>query len=161
MIYRIAALALAVGLVACGPEQTAREAERQESDAITNEQKAQLDSFEGRYRGVITVDTKKYPANLVLRSFSSFLPVPGRLEIVEIPNMVGYLKVGQGNLLDRSFSFGAYNPSQGTLRLTGPGRGGDVTVFAFLELRRSGSKLVGTYFTGTLESPLELEKVGP
>lgn len=78
-------------LTGCGPEQTARDARKEEADRILAEKTRIYREFEGIYRGtMVSVTGKNIPVRLKLQVANIFIPNPQTNEVDEVANIKGY-----------------------------------------------------------------------
>lgn len=149
---------LAAAVSGCGPEQSAREAERNETNALIAEQKAQFDQLEGEYRGTFTnLEGKKVNATLFVHSWLILIPIAGRAENMEVPTLIGNLfSANSAAELNWSFTSGTYFPRNGVLKLIGQNTNG---LLSILNVKVSGNKLTGMFSAGKLRSNVEFTKV--
>ncbi len=142
----------------CGPEQTARDANKNEFNAMAREQKVHFDLIEGVYKGFLTqLDGKPMAATLTLHSFVQFVPVAGSAELAPIPSIVGNMMAGESGNLLWLFNQGTYLPEEKSLKMLG--QAASTTYLNFLNVRVAGNLLTGTFMAGRFSSTVEFTKV--
>lgn len=150
-----------LGLAACGPEQTNREAENSEMETIVAEQKAALKGLEGVYEGVATTWNGKTTVKIRLHisQFSVLQPSGTRYDLIEIPNLVAFMQFLDENDLGmlRGFTQGRYSVRENVLQMYGGPVG--LIPFNFLRVALVGTSLVGDLWSGKIISRVEFKRL--
>lgn len=152
---------LAWSLSGCGPEQTNRDAENSEMEAIVGQQKAALQTIEGIYEGTARTWDGKTTVKLRLHisQFSTLQPSGTRYDVIEIPNLVAFMQLLDENDLGmlRGFTQGRYSVKDNVLQMYGGPVG--LIPFNFLKVSLIGDKLIGDLWSGKIISRVEFKRI--
>lgn len=149
--------AILLGAAACGPEDSNLDKESQELDRLYQKNKETMDALAGDYTGTATdIGGRNQKVKLRLRSFSIFSPNSNRIELIEIPNLLGFMTYDSTDSVTLNFNQGNYDKRTQTLRLNGVGESG---AFYFMELRVKGESLSGEFLQRRLTSQVSLKKI--
>ena len=144
---------------ACGPEDSNLDRESQELDRLYQKNKETMDALAGDYTGTATdIAGRTQKVKLRLRSFSVFAPNSNRIELIEIPNLLGFMTYDSTDSVTLNFNQGNYDKRTQTLRLNGLGEFG-AGAFYFMELRVKGQSLSGEFLQRRLTSQISLKKI--
>jgi hypothetical protein len=148
---------MVLGLAACGPEDSNLDKETQEMDRLYQKNKETMDALAGDYTGTATdITGRNQKVKLRLRSFSVFAPNPNRIELIEIPNLLGFMTYDSTDSVTMNFNQGNFDKRSQTLRLNGTGEAG---AFYFMELTVKGEMLNGEFLQRRLTSQVSLKKI--
>lgn len=151
---------VSVGLVACGPEQSARDQETALNNQTYQKQQSLLDTITGDYVGTYSGGhggNNAYSVRLVLRSFTYLVAVPGRVELEQIPELIGSLRGNADNtILSWDFNQGQYNESTHALSLMGPGKGN--MLFSYFKGSVIGNSIEGELMSGDTTLQIKLTR---
>lgn len=158
MKHLFAMCAIFLCLAACGPEESNLDKETEQMDQLYQKTREVLSSLAGDYEGTMVNDEGRTVRVLMrLRSFSVFVPSTNRIELIEIPNLLGHLTYTGNARHTVTFTQGNYDTRTSTMKLFGTAdtNGG----LFFMQARYAEKKLVGELIRNHLVTPIELTKV--
>lgn len=145
-------LLVSASLIACGPEQSARDQETAINNQFFQKQQATLNAITGDYKGNIIPQTgnpseKPMPVQMSMRSFTYLVAVPGRVELEQIPTIIGTIRATTSDNIAWNFNQGQYNPETHALSLMGPAQ--STLSFVYFNGQVDGNTITGEMFTTT------------